>query len=831
MPEPASTTDPEAGAEGATSGECFHCGLPVPVGADYRVTIDGAEQSMCCPGCQAVAQAIVDSGLTDYYRHRTAKARNAGELIPDALAELDLYDRESIQRSFVAVDEDDVREAALILEGITCAACVWLSERHVRGLDGVLDFQVNYATHRARVRWDASRIALSDILRAIAAIGYRAHPFDPGQQESLYKRERGAALRRLAVAGLGTMQVMMLAVALYAGHQYGMDAQMERFLRWVSLLLATPVVFYAGWPFFTSAWRDLKSRRAGMDVPVSLAVASTWGASAWATATGGGEVYFESATMFVFFLLTSRFLEMGVRHRAGQAVEAVGRLLPAAATRITAEGAEETVPVSDLAPGDRVRVRPGDPVPADGEVVSGHSATDESLLTGESQPVPRGEGDEVIGGSVNRDSPLEVAVRRVGPDTVVAGIQRLLDRAQSEKPAVARMAERGTGVFVLLILGLALVAGGAWTWAVDIATGFWVAVAVLVASCPCALALATPVAITASVGALTRLGLLTTRGHALDGLAGATRVLFDKTGTLTRGEPAVTETVAFRGSSDHARAVAAALEAGSSHPLGRALAAAGPAITPAVEALTNRPGLGVTGRVDGVEYWLGSPDFIRAESPGGRDTEALEAAVAANPAATPVALADADGVRALFLLADTLREDAAATIAALRARGLAVGIVSGDSPATVAAVAERLGIDDHRGGLDPAGKLAAVRDYQARGERVAVVGDGVNDAPVLAGADVSVAMARATELAHASADLILQGDRLPALAEAVDRARATHRVIRQNIAWALGYNLIALPVAAAGWLTPWLAALGMSLSSLIVVTNALRLSGGDGRQE
>lgn len=782
---------------------------------------------MCCPGCQAVARAIVDSGLTDYYRHRTEKARNAGELVPDALAELDLYDRESIQRSFVAVDEDDVREAALILEGITCAACVWLSERHVRSLEGVLDFQVNYATHRARVRWDSSRIALSDILRAIAAIGYRAHPFDPGQQESLYKRERGAALRRLAVAGLGTMQVMMLAVALYAGHQYGIDAQMERFLRWVSLLLATPVVFYAGWPFFTSAWRDLKSRRAGMDVPVSLAVASTWGASAWATVTGGGEVYFESATMFVFFLLTSRFLEMGVRHRAGQAVEAVGRLLPATATRITADGGEETVPVSDLAPGDRVRVRPGDPVPADGEVVNGQSATDESLLTGESLPVPRGEGDEVVGGSVNRDSPLEVVIRRVGPDTVVAGIQRLLDRAQSEKPAVARMAERGTGVFVLLILGLALVAGVAWTWAAGAATGFWVAVAVLVASCPCALALATPVAITASVGALTRLGLLTTRGHALDGLAGVHRILFDKTGTLTRGEPTLTETVVLVGDAERARAIAAALEAGTSHPLGRALVAAGPATSPAVEALTNRPGLGVTGRVDGVEYWLGSPDFIRAECPGTAHRDTMESTVAAHPAATPVALADADGIRALFLLADTLREDAAGTIADLRRRGLSVAILSGDQPATVAAVAGQLGIEEYRGGLDPAGKLAVVQEYQSRGERVAVVGDGVNDAPVLAGADVSVAMARATELAHASADLILQGDRLPALAEAVDRARATHRVIRQNIAWALGYNLVALPVAAAGWLTPWLAALGMSLSSLIVVTNALRLSAGE----
>ncbi len=818
---PSSPAEPEPRTDDI---ECFHCGLPVPAGSDHRVVVDGAERAMCCPGCEAVAQAIVDNGLEDFYRHRTEKAENPATLIPESLRDFELYDLDSLQQSFVHVREDDVREASLILEGITCAACVWLSERHVRGLEGVLDFQVNYSTHRAQVRWDASRTQLSTILQAISAIGYRAHPFDPGRQDAVYRRERRGALWRLAIAALGMMQVMMLAVALYAGEQYGMDADMEHFIRWVSLIIATPVVFYSGWTFFRSAWRDLRRRRPGMDVPIAVAVGSTYVASAWGTVTHSGDVYFESVTMFVFFILASKFLEMGVRQRAGQAVEAVGRLLPDIATRLTEAGDEERVAVSELAPGDRVRVSPGETVPADGRVEHGASDVDEALLTGESMPVEKGVDDTVVGGTVNITSPLVLRVESVGAETVVSGIQRLLDRAQSEKPRLAELAERGTGTFVVLVLAIAAVAGTAWGVLVGPEKGFWVAVAVMVASCPCALALATPVAITASVGAMTRDGLLSTRGHVLEGLAGTDTVIFDKTGTLTRGGLTVHAFHVLR-DGDEARlaAIAAALESGSDHPVARAIARYGGQGVRA-EDIEARTSCGVTGLVDGRRWWLGSPAWMRAEfgaaAPGMEEAEAC----LGSRGMTPVLLADEQGVAAVLELGDTLRPDARAAVAELQARGIRVGMLSGDTEAACGEVARELGLDFHRSELDAEAKWSAVAERQAHGETVAMVGDGVNDAPVLAGAHVSVAMARGTDLAHATADLILHSERLEALPRAVDQARATRRVVRQNIVWALGYNGVALPVAAAGLLTPWLAALGMSLSSLIVVINALRLA-------
>ncbi|MGD8309831.1 MAG: heavy metal translocating P-type ATPase metal-binding domain-containing protein, partial [Chromatiales bacterium] len=513
---------------------CFHCGEPVPPGFRHRVEIRGEPREMCCRGCEAVARAIVDGGLEGFYDHRTAPAPTAAELVPEALRRMELYDQHRLQESFVERDEGSVRHASLILEGITCAACVWLNEHHVGRLPGVLEFSVNYSTHRARVRWDDSRIHLSEILKAIASIGYIAHPFDPGRQEDVYRRERAQALRRLAVAGLGAMQVMMIAVALYAGEYSGMEPEMRGFLRWVSLLIALPVVLYSAQTFFRSAWRDLRGARLGMDVPVALAIGAAFLASLWGTVTGGGEVYFDSACMFTFFLLASRFLEMGARHRAGQAAEELVRLLPATATRLTADG-EEDVAVAELVPGDRVRVRPGETVPADGAVLEGASSVDESLLTGESLPRARESGDALVGGTLNVESPLVMRVEKVGEDTLVSAIIRLLDRAQTEKPRVARLADRVAGWFVGALLLLAAGVASYW-WLHSPDRAFSITLAVLVVTCPCALSLATPAALTAATGALTRSGVLTTRGHALETLARATHLLLDKTGTLTRGE-------------------------------------------------------------------------------------------------------------------------------------------------------------------------------------------------------------------------------------------------------------------------------------------------------
>jgi len=793
---------------------CFHCGQPVPPGSHYQAVIDGQARPMCCPGCEAVANAIIEAGLADFYRYRTDNAPNPNQLVPDALETLDLYDRPEVQQRFVS-GEPEEREAALILEGITCAACVWLSERHVGRLPGVLEFSVNYSTQRARVRWDERQIHLSDILKAISAIGYLAHPYDPRHQAKVHERERGRALRRLAVAGLGMMQVMMLAVALYAGEDQGMSPDMMHFLRWVSLVIATPVVWYAGWPFFSGAWRDLRQRRLGMDVPVALAVGGTYVASLIATVSRSGEVYFESATMFVFFLLLGRFLEMGARQCASAAVESLATLLPALATRLEADGSETRGGVAELVPGDRVRIRPGETVPADGAILRGTSSVDESLLTGESLPRARRPGEALIGGAVNVESPLDMRVTRVGQDTVLSGIQRLLDRAQSEKPRIARLAEMGTGWFVLGVLLLAAGAALVW-WQIEPVRAFWVAVAVLVVSCPCALALATPVAMTASTGQLTRRGVITTRGHALETLARIDTLVFDKTGTLTEGELRL-EQVTPLGTLPAGRchALAAALEQGSEHPLARAIVVDAPQAGP-VEQLQATPGRGVAGEIDGVAYRVGNLEFVRELSGAASVPQPV-------PGHSPVYLGSAGGLLAVLTLSDQLRPDAAQTVAGLIEQGIEVRLFSGDEPATAQRVAEQLGIEQVRGGLLPADKLARLRELQAQGRTVAMVGDGVNDAPVLSGAHVSIAMASGVELARNSADMILQANRLTPLLDAVVQARATLRIIHQNIGWALGYNLVALPVAAAGLLTPWLAALGMSLSSLLVVLNALRL--------
>ncbi|MGD2118787.1 MAG: heavy metal translocating P-type ATPase [Chromatiales bacterium] len=799
------------------SKSCFHCGLPVPDGADYAVEIRGRKQPMCCHGCQAVAQAIVDGGLESFYDHRTGPSRRPEDLIPEQLQKFDLYDQQQLQQNFVEVDENNVRSAALILEGITCAACVWLNERHVRALPGVVDFQVNYSTHRARVRWDDTQIHLSDILRAISSIGYIAHPFDASRQEALYKKERKQALRRLAVAGLGAMQVMMLAVALYAmDYDTAVDPQMRDFLRWISLLLATPVVFYAAKGFFVSAWRDIRRRQLGMDVPVALAIGGAYSASIWNTLFQGQDVYFDSVCMFSFFLLSSRFLEMGARHRAGQAAEELIRLLPAVATRLRGNE-EEVVSVSELAPGDVLLVRPGETVPIDGHVVDGLSSVDESLLTGESMPRVKQANDELTGGSVNVESPLTMQVDRVGEDTVVSGIIRLLDRAQAEKPDIARVADRVAAWFVSFILLIAAAVAW-WWWQHDPQHAFAITLSVLVVTCPCALSLATPVAITAATGALTRQGLLTTRGHALETFAKATHIVFDKTGTLTVGELQLSA-VRLLGDVEQAEvlALAAAIESRSEHPVARVFTrAADKPENLVINSVKAIPGRGVEAILNDVNYRLGSIAFVSevaGELENFQPTEYV----------TTVALCRENEWLALFELEDKLRHQAADVVSQLQRLGLQVELLSGDAREAVAQVADKLGINEFRFAQSPEDKLQHIRQLQAQGAVVAMIGDGVNDAPVLSGANVSFAMGSGTQLAHASADMVLLSEQLDHLLSGLRMARRTLAIIKQNLSWAVLYNVVAVPLAAAGMVAPWMAALGMSSSSLVVVINALRL--------
>jgi Cu2+-exporting ATPase len=795
--------------------DCFHCGQPIPVGAHYAVAVDGTERQMCCTGCEAVAQAIVENNLTDYYRFRTEIGSKPEDLIPEALRQLQVYDAPELQRSFVRETGGAVREASLILEGIVCAACVWLNENHVKQLPGILEFRINYSTHRATLKWDNSIIHLSDVLKSISEIGYHAHPFDPGRLESLQKKEKSAALRRIAVAGLGMMQVMMIAVAMYIGAVSDMDTEMRGFLRWISLIMTTPVVFYSSRVFFASAWRDLRRGRFGMDVPVSLAIAVAFSASIWATVTGGGEVYFDSVSMFTFFLLSGRYLEMAARHKAGQVAEELVRLMPATATRLR-DGEQEVIPVGQLEMGDHVLVKPGEVVPADGVVIDGVSSTNESLLTGESLPSQKHTGDTLVGGTVNIESPLTMRVEKVGDNTVLAAIIRLLERAQSEKPELARMAEKVASRFVPLIL---LIAAGVFLWWYQHQPdqAFWIALSVLVVTCPCAFSLATPAALTAATGLLTSKGVLTTRGHALETLARITHIIFDKTGTLSHGQLEVVDFKTLGGATaSFCKHVAAGLETASEHPVAHAVLRLSD--SPATFGnLTAESGRGVKGVYQQKRYRIGTESFVRELT--GVDLPAIPR----SPERSEIFLGSEDGWLALIALADRLRGEAADMVQELHALGIEVTLLSGDSPPVVEGVAQQLGIHHALGGQLPEGKLAYLKKLQEQGAVVAMVGDGVNDAPVLAGAQVSVAMGSGSQLAQASADMVLLSENLLQLPFAVKTARRMQVIIKQNFAWTILYNVLAIPLAATGMVAPWMAAIGMSASSLIVVMNALRL--------
>lgn len=796
----------------ATPVSCFHCGLPVLTGNAYTAVVLKEERIFCCPGCQAVAQTIIAGGLESYYQHRSEPSANP-EALPGVLPdELLLLDREDIQKPFVSTS-DNISQTRLLIEGITCAACGWLIEKHLKQLPGVLEATLNLSNHRLFISWDAEQVALSDLMKTIRHIGYAAHPWQPDKVSEQMQADNRRALRKLGVAGLLWMQVMMASMATWPEFNLDLSAGMDGLLRWTSLILTTPIVFYCSSEFFTGALRDLRTRHLTMDVSVSLAIAGAYAAGIWSTVTGQGDLYFDAAGMFALFLLSGRYLERRARERTTAATTQLVNLLPASCLRLTAEGNSERILLSELQQGDQLLVPPGNLIPADGRILSGQSSVDESLLTGEYLPLTKQPGDTVAAGTLNIEGPLTIDVVALGEATQLSAIVRLLERAQSLKPRLAELADTVAQWFLISVLLIAAIVGLVW-WQIDPSRAFWVVLSLLVATCPCALSLATPTALTTATGSLHKLGLLITKGHVLESFQKVDTVIFDKTGTLTEGKLTLKRILPLAQLNEHdCHQLAAALESHSEHPIARAFGRT----QLAAHNVSSTPGLGLEGTVQGQQLRIGRPDYVSAL--GGYPAPAMPSAEG-----QWLLLGDHQQALAWFALDDQLRADAPALLDACRARGWHVLLLSGDSSPMVQHIAQQLQIEDARGGLTPDDKLNVLKDLHSQDRHVLMLGDGVNDVPVLAAADISIAMGSATDLAKTTADAILLSNRLSSLVSALSVAKKTRRVIIENLGWATLYNGLVIPFAAVGWVTPGWAALGMSVSSLLVVLNALRLT-------
>jgi P-type Cu2+ transporter len=818
----------------------------------------------------------------------SADARERGTaLTPSQRAALD--DPSQLQACTRFVETaDGQREAQtrLLIGGIHCAACAGTIETALAAVPGVHQAEVSASSERAQVRWDPSRTRASELIEAVRRAGYGAFPDTGAEAVQRQARELRRHVWQLFVAAFCMMQVMMYATPAYVAEPGDLSADMAQLLRWASWVLSIPVLVFAAGPYFRAAWQAARQRRISMDTPVALGIAVTFVASSAATFDPGGlfghEVYFDSLTMFVTFLLGARLLESRARNRAARALDAVMRRLPDAVERLDAQGQGSLVPAGELRAGDRVRVHAGQAFAADGVLLEGRTEVDESLLSGESLPVAKAPGDTASAGCINLGAPVVLRVERVGASTRYQRIVQMVERALTERPALTRMADRVAAPFLWAVLLLAGGAALAWQF-IDPARAVWVAVSVLIVTCPCALSLGAPVALLAAAGQLARRGVLVQRLDAIEALAKVDTAVFDKTGTLTQDRLGLAQTVSLEAWPPSAQAddalsgagawpglrgpadllsFAATLAVLSRHPLARALAAqagvppriAQPPADANAESLGGWRGVQeVAGQglqavwheaasgddaSRGLSWRLGSAAWCGVPPQGadvGRPCVFLAVqrlpvqAGSSDAALTLGATLDAAGPAAWRPLArfefdEVLRPGAAAALAQLRAQGVALRLLSGDQPAAVHAIAGQLDIEEAQGGATPQDKLAAVEQLQQSGRHVVMVGDGINDAPVLARADVSVAMGHAAALAQSRADFVMLGNRLEEIAAARTLAQRTVRIVRQNLWWALAYNAACVPLALAGLLPPWLAGLGMALSSLLVVLNATRLT-------
>lgn len=788
------------------SEHCFHCGEPNPSGTKFTVNIKGEDKQMCCPGCEAVAQTIVDSGLTSYYDHRSERAEKGVSLIPEQLTQLAHYDIEQIQEEFIKQDAD-ISEITLTVEGITCAACAWLIEKQLRQLIGLQFINVNTTLHRVVIRWQKDKLKLSTILTEIQKVGYKAYPFQVNQQEALYTQQAKSYLRRLGLAGLATMQVMMFAIALYSDFFSGMEEEFIHYFRWVSFLLATPVLLYSAQPFYINAWRSIRNKSLGMDIPVSIALLGAYGASAYATVMGTGEVYFEAISMFTFLLLLGRLLELRARRKASETSSNLLRLLPSMATLIE-QDETSMIPAKTLKIGQIIIVKAGETIPIDGTILTGISHIEESMLTGEHLPVHKQKNSPVFAGTVNITSPLTIKVEKLPQNSLISDIIHLQDSAQLNKPRIEVLADLVSRYFVGALLITALCTYIVWYF-IDPDQAFWITLSVLVATCPCALSLATPTALTCATAQLNKQGILIKKHHVLETLNKIDHVLFDKTGTLTQGNFVLLKSTTHGPfSKQMCIDLASQLEKVSEHPISLAFHQQQKDHIQLTDVI-NLPGQGLQANYQNKILKLGHAQFCGIS----QQMESKELVIY---------LVLADKLIATFEVGDTLRENAKSIIEYCQKNQIQTTLLTGDTSAKSEEIAHLLGIDNVVKGVTPEGKLQHLLTLQ-QAQQVLMVGDGINDAPVLAGAHVSVALASGTDIAKNSADVILLGEDINKLSALHQTAKKTTTIIKENLGWAIAYNLLIVPLAITGHVPPYIAVIGMSFSSLIVVSNSLRM--------
>lgn len=785
---------------------CFHCGEPNPTSPSFTFQHNEKALSFCCLGCLEVARTILQSGLGHYYQHRQKTASKVTDALPADLVEaLD----ESSKAQHLVHYQGDIAEATFFVAQLNCPACSWLIERRLRQLPFIDSVQPILSEQKVIVRWRTAEGSVSRVIKAFHDIGYHAMPFTDDIAENEIQKEHRALLKKMVVAGLGMMQAMMFAVGLYLDVFNEIEPLHLAWLRWSSLVVSIPVVLYSATPFYQRAWRGVKARLINMDLSISLAIILAFFASVLSTLNREGQMYFESITMFVFLLLLGRYLELRARHLAITASNLNQRQLPKAAKKKIAD-AWRNVAIHELNVNDVILVHSGEMVAVDGRLLSEHCAIEQSHVTGESDWLHRRKGDLILAGSIVQGGSAQVQVSACGVDTYIASLSRLNEQALANKPNIQLWADKVARIFITSILLISVLVYAYWAQT-DSNKAFEVVIALLVVTCPCALALSLPTAWAVALRTLLRHGVLVRRSEALDTLPSIDTVVFDKTGTLSTGELSIERLVYNEAemSAPQARAIIGALESHSSHPVARALTAFNSERL-VVSHMTEVSGLGIFGEIDGVKYWLGKPCFSTTQTPKEHEGAIL--------------LCDETRWLAAIYLKEDLRADARSTLLGLQALNMRLHLLSGDHHQKVAHFSSTLPFESVQGDQIPESKLQAVSHWQKHGHRVMMVGDGINDAPVLNVADVSLAVGHASDMAKQSADIIILNSKLGPIEPLILYSMRIKSIVRQNLIWALIYNALAVPFAAMGLITPWMAAIGMTLSSLLVTLNSMRLT-------